>query len=70
MLKALLYMSMVSVGPNNFAGTQKYRLGKYLHVFYLSERNLTASNFLLTVPFKWHEFQQVHFTMVYSNYIS
>ena len=62
MLIALLYMSMVRVGPNNFDGT-KENLAPQI----LIEWNLTASIFfLLTVPLKWHEFRPVPFTMVYS----
>ena len=56
---------MIKSGTYNVDGaTEKNRLGKNL--FYHSEWNLTAYNFLLTAPLKWNEFQPVSFTMVYS----
>ena len=57
-------MSMNKVGTYNFDDAKEKSARKYL--IYHSEFNLTASNFLLTAPLKWHEFQPVSFTMVYS----
>ena len=47
-----------------FMEQKKNQLSKYL--FYQSECNLAATNFLLSVRLKWHEFQPVSFTVLYS----
>ena len=64
MLIVLLYLSIISVETLIFMVQKKNQLGKYL--FYQSKCNLTATNSLLSVRLKWHGFQPVSFTVLYS----
>ena len=51
MLIVLLHLSTIIVWIINVDGAKKNRLDKYL--YHHSERNLTASNFLLAALLKW-----------------